>query len=237
MYKATALLVVLAAVGLANTCSGRGCETHPVLYSTTYDHSFETIKARIQKPAPDFTAEAVVDGEIKKISLSDYKGKYVVLVFFPLAFTFACPSECISFDENLKKFKELNTEIILMSVDSPYALLAWTKTSRKEGGLGDMSIPLASDLTHDISRDYGVLLKDAGHTLRGLFIIDDKGILRQVTMNDLPVGRSVEETLRLVQAFQHTDTHGTVCPSNWHPGDDTIVPDPEGKLEYFSKTY
>eukprot|EP00045_Choanoeca_perplexa_P006206 m.52576 g.52576 ORF g.52576 m.52576 type:complete len:225 (-) comp13511_c0_seq2:165-839(-) len=141
------------------------------------------------------------------------------------------------FDENIKKFRDLNTEVILMSVDSPYALLAWTQSTRKEGGLGAMNIPLASDLTHSISKDYGVLLKDAGHSLRGLFIIDDKGILRQVTMNDLPVGRSVEETLRLVQAFQHTDEHGTVCPSNWHPGDDTIVPDPEGKLEYFQKKY
>ncbi|XP_061558337.1 peroxiredoxin-4 isoform X2 [Phycodurus eques] len=108
-------------------------------------------------------------------------------------------------------------------------------TARKQGGLGPMKIPLLSDLTHQISKDYGVYLEDQGHTLRGLFIIDDKGVLRQITMNDLPVGRSVDETLRLVQAFQYTDKHGEVCPAGWKPGSDTIIPDPSGKLKYFDK--
>ncbi|XP_061754401.1 peroxiredoxin-4 isoform X2 [Nerophis ophidion] len=108
-------------------------------------------------------------------------------------------------------------------------------TPRKQGGLGQMKIPLLSDVTHQISKDYGVYLEDQGHTLRGLFIIDDKGTLRQITMNDLPVGRSVDETLRLVQAFQYTDKHGEVCPAGWKPGSDTIIPDPSGKLKYFDK--
>lgn len=109
------------------------------------------------------------------------------------------------------------------------------KTPRKQGGLGRLNIPLLSDQTHQISKDYGVYLEEFGHSLRGLFIIDAKGVLRQITMNDLPVGRSVEETLRLVQAFQYTDQHGEVCPANWKPGANTIIPDPEEKLKYFEK--
>ncbi|XP_036696014.1 peroxiredoxin-4 isoform X2 [Balaenoptera musculus] len=108
-------------------------------------------------------------------------------------------------------------------------------TDRRQGGIELISIPLLSDLNHQISKDYGVYLEDSGHTLRGLFIIDDKGILRQITLNDLPVGRSVDETLRLVQAFQYTDKHGEVCPAGWKPGSETIIPDPAGKLKYFDK--
>ncbi|KAM9041962.1 peroxiredoxin-4 isoform 2-T2 [Megaptera novaeangliae] len=108
-------------------------------------------------------------------------------------------------------------------------------TDRRQGGIEPISIPLLSDLNHQISKDYGVYLEDSGHTLRGLFIIDDKGILRQITLNDLPVGRSVDETLRLVQAFQYTDKHGEVCPAGWKPGSETIIPDPAGKLKYFDK--
>eukprot|EP00049_Salpingoeca_infusionum_P011848 m.208596 g.208596 ORF g.208596 m.208596 type:complete len:196 (-) comp15043_c3_seq1:2876-3463(-) len=162
-------------------------------------------------------------------------GKYVVLVFFPLSFTFVCPTELLAFNDRLDEFRALNTEVLAMSVDSAYTLLAWTKTPRSEGGLGPVELPLLSDLTHKISRSYGVLLEDVGHTLRGLFIIDENSVLRQITMNDLPVGRSVDETLRLVKAFQHTDEHGVVCPANWTPGDDTIIPNPTDKLDYFKK--
>lgn len=149
--------------------------------------------------------------------------------------TFVCPTEIISFSDRVQEFRAINTEVVACSVDSPFTHLAWMKTPRKEGGLGKLNIPLLSDQTHQISKDYGVYLEDVGHTLRGLFIIDTKGILRQITMNDLPVGRSVDETLRLVQAFQYTDKHGEVCPANWKPGGKTIIPDPTDKLKFFEK--
>ncbi|XP_072275405.1 peroxiredoxin-1 [Pyxicephalus adspersus] len=165
--------------------------------------------AQIGKPAPDFTATAVMpDGQFKDLKLSDYRGKYVVFFFYPLDFTFVCPTEIIAFSDRVEEFKKLNTEVIAASVDSHFSHLAWTNSPRKDGGLGPMKIPLVSDTRHTISKDYGVLKEDEGISFRGLFIIDEKGILRQITINDLPVGRSVDETLRLVQAFQHTDKYG-----------------------------
>lgn len=133
-----------------------------------------------------------------------------------------CPTEILAFNDRANEFRALNTEVVACSVDSHFTHLAWVNTPRTEGGLGQLTIPLLSDLTHKISIDYGVYLEDVGHTLRGLFIIDDKQVLRQITMNDLPVGRSVDETLRLVQAFQYTDRHGEVCPAGWKPGSDTV---------------
>lgn len=129
----------------------------------------------------------------------------------------------MAFSDRIEEFRKINTEVIACSVDSHFTHLAWINTPRKEGGLGNIQIALLSDLTRKISKDFGVYLEDLGHTLRGLFIIDPKGILRQITMNDLPVGRSVDETLRLVQAFQYTDTHGEVCPAGWKPGTDTVI--------------
>jgi len=190
-------------------------------------------KAFVQKPAPNFEAQAVVDGEFKNVKLSDYKGKYLVFFFYPLDFTFVCPTEIIAFSDRADEFKAMGCEVLACSVDSHFSHLAWTDTPRNKGGLGAMKIPILSDLTKQVSRDYGVLLEDAGISLRGLFIIDDKGILRQITVNDLPVGRSVDETLRLVQAFQFTDKHGEVCPAGWTPGADTIKP--SDAQEYFSK--
>nr|XP_033772132.1 peroxiredoxin-1 [Geotrypetes seraphini] len=193
-------------------------------------------KAQIGKPAPDFQATAVMpDGQFKDIKLSDYRGKYVVFFFYPMDFTFVCPTEITSFSDRSAEFKKINCEIIAASVDSHFCHLAWTNTARIEGGLGSMKIPLLADVKHTISKDYGVLKEDEGISFRGLFIIDDKGILRQITINDLPVGRSVEETLRLVQAFQYTDKYGEVCPAGWKPGGDTIKPDIEKSKEYFSK--
>jgi len=169
--------------------------------------------------------------------LSDYKGKYVVLLFYPLDFTFVCPTEIIAFSERIEDFKKLEAEVIGISVDSKYTQLAWINTPRKEGGLGAINIPLVADLNKTICRDYDVLL-DSGHSLRGLFIVDKKGILRQITKNDPPVGRSVDETLRLIQAIQFTDTHGDeVCPINWKPGDATITATPSKAKDYFSKAY
>ncbi|NXK61373.1 PRDX4 protein, partial [Sylvietta virens] len=159
-------------------------------------------------PAPYWEGTAVINGEFKELKLTDYEGKYLVFFFYPLDFTFVCPTEIIAFSDRIEEFRAINTEVVACSVDSKFTHLAWINTPRKQGGLGPMKIPLLSDLTHQISKDYGVYLEDQGHTLRGLFIIDNKRILRQITMNDLPVGRSVDETLRLVQAFQYTDKHG-----------------------------
>ncbi|XP_073084069.1 peroxiredoxin-4 isoform X4 [Manis javanica] len=189
----------------------------------------------VSKPAPYWEGTAVINGEFKELKLTDYRGKYLVFFFYPLDFTFVCPTEIIAFGDRIEEFRAINTEVVACSVDSQFTHLAWINTPRRQGGLGPIKFPLLSDLTHQIAKDYGVYLEDSGHTLRGLFIIDDKGILRQITLNDLPVGRSVDETLRLVQAFQYTDKHGEVCPAGWKPGSETIIPDPAGKLKYFDK--
>ncbi|XP_072918036.1 peroxiredoxin-1-like [Hemitrygon akajei] len=192
--------------------------------------------AKIGHPAPDFTAKAVMPGgEFKDLTLSSYKGKYVVVFFYPLDFTFVCPTEIIAFSDRADDFRKINCEVIGASTDSHFSHLAWINTPRKQGGLGHMNVPLVADLTHSISKDYGVLKEDEGISYRGLFIIDEKGILRQITINDLPVGRSVDETLRLVQAFQFTDKHGEVCPAGWKPGSDTIKPDVQSSKKYFEK--
>ncbi|KPP60043.1 peroxiredoxin-1-like [Scleropages formosus] len=193
-------------------------------------------KAHIGKLAPDFKAKAVMpDGQFKDIKLSDYRGKYVVFFFYPMDFTFVCPTEIIAFSDAVEEFKKIDCEIIGASVDSHFCHHAWIKTPRKQGGLGHMNIPLVADKLQTISQDYGVLKEDEGIAYRGLFIIDDKGILRQITINDLPVGRSVEETLRLVQAFQFTDQYGEVCPAGWKPGSDTIKPDVQKSKDFFAK--
>jgi len=190
---------------------------------------------QIAKPAPNFEGTAVVNGAFKNIKLADYKGKYVVIFFYPLDFTFVCPTEIIAFSERVDEFKKINCEVVACSTDSHFSHLAWINTPRKDGGLGKMNIPLLADKSCAISKAYGVYKDDDGITFRGLFIIDGNGTLRQITVNDLPVGRSVDETLRIVQAFQYTDKHGEVCPAGWKPGDDTMKPDPEGSKDYFKK--
>lgn len=194
-------------------------------------------QVKLTKPAPEFGGTAVVNGEFKNISLSDYKGKYVVFFFYPLDFTFVCPTEIIAFSDRVEEFRAINCEVIACSTDSHFSHLAWINTPRKQGGLGSMKIPLLADKTCEIAKAYGVLKEDEGIAFRGLFIIDDKGNLRQITVNDLPVGRSVDETLRLVQAFQFTDKHGEVCPAGWKPGKDTMKPDPKGSQSYFQKNH
>lgn len=189
---------------------------------------------QLQKPAPQFKGTAVVNGAFKEISLSDYKGKYVVLFFYPLDFTFVCPTEIVAFSDRAAEFRNIGCEVIACSTDSQYTHLAWINTPRKQGGLGEMDIPLLADKSMKIARDYGVLDEETGIPFRGLFIIDKNQNLRQMTVNDLPVGRSVDETLRLVQAFQFTDKHGEVCPANWKPGQKTMVADPKKSKEYFA---
>ncbi|SJL02998.1 probable TSA1-thiol-specific antioxidant [Armillaria ostoyae] len=191
--------------------------------------------ALIQRPAPTFKAAAVVDGLFEDVSLTDYLGQWVVLFFYPMDFTFVCPTEILAFNDALAEFKALDTKVLGVSTDSQHSHFAWANQPRKEGGLGpDLKLTLIADRNMSISRDYGVLLEEEGIALRGLFIIDPKGILRQITVNDLPVGRSVDETIRLIKAFQFTDKHGEVCPANWHEGDKTMKADPKGSKEYFS---
>ncbi|XP_025109049.1 peroxiredoxin-like isoform X2 [Pomacea canaliculata] len=187
------------------------------------------------KPAPDFTTKAVVNGEFKDVSLTQYKGKYVVLFFYPLDFTFVCPTEIIAFSDRAEEFRAINCEVLACSTDSVFSHLAWVNTPRKQGGLGNMNIPLLEDKTGQISRNYGCFKEEDGIAYRGLYVIDGNGTLRQITINDLPVGRSVDETLRLVQAFQYTDKHGEVCPAGWKPGSDTIKPGVKESKTYFSK--
>lgn len=187
--------------------------------------------------APSFKGTAVLHKDFKEISLSDYRGKYVILFFYPLDFTFVCPTEIIAFSDRLKDFKALNAEVIAVSTDSEYSHLAWLNIPRMKGGIEDVSIPLLSDKSMKISKDYGVLDESTGIPFRGLFIIDRTGVLRQITVNDLPVGRSVDEILRLVQAFQHADEYGEVCPAGWRPGSQSIKPTPQGSQDYFSSKH
>lgn len=236
VFLVLAVSLVLTAAEQEGACHSYGeGNVYPRESRIYADHSLHYSKAEISKPAPAWEGTAVVNGEFKELKLSDFRGKYVVFFFYPLDFTFVCPTEIIAFSDRVEEFRALNAEVVACSVDSQFTHLAWINTPRDQGGLGPMNIPLLSDLSHSISKDYGVLLEAAGHTLRGLFIIDDKGTLRQITMNDLPVGRSVDETLRLVQAFQYTDKHGEVCPAGWKPGGDTIIPDPTQKMKYFKK--
>lgn len=188
----------------------------------------------IGKPAPSFTTTALVDGKFKDVSLSDYKGKYVVLFFYPADFTFVCPTEITAFSDRIAEFEKLGAVVLGASTDSHFVHKAWSNVSRKDGGIGEIKYPLLGDKSGKISTDYGVLTP-SGLPLRGLYIIDDKQVLRQITINDFPVGRSVDETLRLVQAFQFVDKHGEVCPANWKPGSLTIKPETEKSKEYFAK--
>lgn len=188
----------------------------------------------VQKKAPTFDAEAVLGAGFTTVNLEGFKGKWVVLYFYPLDFTFVCPTEITAFNDSLDKFKSLNAEVVGVSTDSKFSHLAWVKTPREEGGLGELQYPLVADFTKQISADYGVLL-DAGMALRGLFIIDPEGTVVYQTIHDLNIGRNVGETLRVLKALQFSQEHGEVCPANWEPGEDSMKPDPTGSLEYFKK--
>ncbi|OGP23660.1 MAG: thioredoxin peroxidase [Deltaproteobacteria bacterium GWB2_55_19] len=190
-------------------------------------------KATVQNEAPDFKAQAVMgDGTVKEVNLSDYRGKYVVLFFYPLDFTFVCPTEIIAMSERIEEFEVRKAQVIGVSVDSHFSHIAWRNTERKQGGIGDVSYPLVSDLDKSISRNYGVLVEKPGIALRGLFIIDKLGKIRHITINDLPLGRNVDEVLRMLDAIQFNEKHGEVCPANWHKGDDGMKPDQKGLVSY-----
>ena len=190
----------------------------------------------VTRQAPDFTATAVMpDNSMKSdFKLSDYRDKYVILFFYPLDFTFVCPSEIIAFDKALAAFKNKNCEIIGISIDSQYSHWAWKNTPINQGGIGNIQFPLVADLDKNISRNYGILL-DAGIALRGTFLIDREGVVRHVVVNDLPLGRNIEETLRMVDALQFYEKHGDVCPANWRAGEEAMTPTVAGVADYLSK--
>ncbi|MEM6689322.1 MAG: peroxiredoxin [Planctomycetota bacterium] len=191
----------------------------------------------VAQPAPEFKATAVMpDGQFKDVSLSDYKGKYVLLFFWPLDFTFVCPTEIIAFSDRCSDFADLDVQILGVSIDSHFTHLAWTNTNRQEGGIGKCEYPLIADLSKQIARDYDVLL-DGGVALRGLFLIDKEGTVRHQVVNDLPLGRSVDEALRMVKALQYFETNGEVCPANWQEGSRTINPDVDKSKEFFDAEY
>lgn len=186
----------------------------------------------VGQKAPCWKGKALVNGEIAELSFEDFKGKYHVILFYPLDFTFVCPTELIAFSDNIDKFRALGADVIGVSVDSVYSHMAWSQIPRAKGGLHPINIPLMADVNKELAKQFGVLWDDS-IALRGLFIIDDKGIVRHATINDLGIGRSVEEALRVLKAIQFHNKHGEVCPANWQPGQDTIVPEPKGSLKYF----
>ncbi|AAR36637.1 peroxiredoxin [Geobacter sulfurreducens] len=191
----------------------------------------------VTKEAPDFTADAVMpDNTFGTVKLSSYRGKYVVLFFYPLDFTFVCPSEILAFNKKLDQFKAKNCEVIGVSVDSKFTHMAWKNTPVENGGIGNIQYPLVADLKKEIATQYGVLFEGAGVALRGLFLIDTKGVVRHAVINDLPLGRSVDEALRMVDALQFVETHGDqVCPANWKEGDEAMKPTASGVAEYLAK--
>ena len=190
---------------------------------------------RVGQTAPDFTATAVFDQEFKTIKLSDYRGKYVILFFYPLDFTFVCPTEITAFSDRFAEFSKIGTEVLGVSVDSEFSHLAWIQSDRTSGGVGDLTYPLVSDIKKEISAAYNVLDPEAGVALRGLFIIDKDGVIQHATINNLSFGRSVDETLRTLQAIQHVQSHpDEVCPAGWQPGDQTMVPDPVKSKVFFA---
>ncbi|KAH0454009.1 hypothetical protein IEQ34_018333 [Dendrobium chrysotoxum] len=190
----------------------------------------------VGNPAPDFEADAVFDQEFVQVKLSDYIGKkHVILFFYPLNFTFVCPTEITAFSDRHPEFEKLNTEILGVSVDSKFSHLAWIQTDRKAGGIGNIKYPLISDVTKSVSRSYGVLIPDQGIALRGLFIIDKEGVIQHSTINNLAIGRSVDETMRTLQALQYVQENPEeVCPAGWKPGEKSMKPDPKLSKEYFA---
>jgi len=179
-----------------------------------------------------FKATALVNGTlVENFTLSQFQGKKVVLFFYPLDFTFVCPTEILAFSDAIHEFRERNAEVIGVSVDSPFSHLAWANTERREGGIKGIAFPLVSDLNKTIAADYGVLL-GSGVALRGLFILNEKGILKHITVNDNSLGRNVEEVLRMLDAVDFSEQHGEVCPANWKKGQKAMKPTADGLKAY-----
>ncbi len=188
----------------------------------------------VGKNAPDFTATAVEkDQIIEGFTLSQFKGQYVVLFFYPLDFTFVCPTELHAFSDQLDAFEKRNVKVIGVSIDSHFSHLAWLNTPKAKGGIQGVAYPIVSDLNKTISRDYDVLVEGEGIAYRGLFLLDKEHVVRHQVVNDLPLGRNVSETLRMVDALQFTEKHGEVCPANWNQGDKAMKPTKDGLEEFF----
>ncbi len=190
----------------------------------------------VGQEAPEFALDGVLNGNFSIYRLTDYRGKWVVLFFYPLDFTFVCPTEILAFSDRLGEFRKLCAEVLGASVDSKFSHLAWTEKPREEGGIKGLAYPLLEDLGKDLAREYGVLSADGKVALRGLFLIDPEGVVQHATVNNLGVGRSVDETLRVLQAFQFVREHGEVCPADWKPGTRTMKADWKGSKEFFAKT-
>jgi len=191
----------------------------------------------VGKQAPDFTATAVYgNNEIKELKLSQFKGKPVVLFFYPLDFTFVCPSELIAFDHRLEDFKQRGVEVIGVSIDSQFTHLAWKNTAIKDGGIGQVGYPLVADVKHDICRAYDVELEAAGVALRGSFLIDKTGVVMHQVVNMLPLGRDIDEMLRMVDALQFFEEHGEVCPAGWSKGKPGMTPALKASLLIWPRT-
>jgi peroxiredoxin (alkyl hydroperoxide reductase subunit C) len=189
----------------------------------------------VGKSAPEFSAKAIISNHIaENFSLSHYRGKNVVFFFYPLNFTFVCPTELHAFQESLEEFEKRDTQVVGCSVDSVYSHLAWLNTPRQKGGIKGVEYPLVSDITKKISKDYDVLLEQEGISYRGLFLIDKEGIVRHQIVNDFPLGRSIEEVLRILDAWCSYEKHGEVCPANWSVGNQTMKPTTEGLEKYFA---
>lgn len=190
----------------------------------------------VTKEAPDFTAKALMPNNeiINDFTLSSYRGKYVILFFYPLDFTFVCPTEILAFNEKVEDFEKRNAVLIGVSVDSIYSHLAWKKTSIEDGGIGNINFPLVSDLNKQISSNYNVLLNNE-IALRATFLIDKNGIIRHAVINDTPFGRNVDETLRMLDALIHYDKYGKLCPANWNEGKESMVGSTDGVIDYLSK--
>jgi peroxiredoxin 2/4 len=190
--------------------------------------------ALVGKKAPDFSAKAVVKGEIvNEFKLSSLQGKYVVLFFYPLDFTFVCPTEIHAFQDKLSAFAERNTEVVGVSTDSHFSHLAWLNTPKAVGGIEGVQYPLVADFNKTIARDYEVLVEDAGVALRGLFLIDQNGVVQHSVINNLSLGRNIDEALRMVDALQYTEKHGEVCPANWNEGSKAMKATQDGLKTYF----
>lgn len=188
----------------------------------------------VGKEAPDFKLTACDKGQFRDISLQDYKGKWLLLFFYPLDFTFVCPTEIVAFSDRLDEFQNLGCDVLGASIDSQFTHLAWTEKSREEGGIAGLQYPLLADVEKTLAQDYGVL-GEGGVALRGLFIIDPEGVVQHATVNNLSIGRSVDEALRVLQAAQFAAEHGEVCPANWQPGEQSMKPDWQGSKEWFGK--
>jgi peroxiredoxin (alkyl hydroperoxide reductase subunit C) len=190
----------------------------------------------VAKPAPDFTAPAVMPGGVIEdhFSLSDLRGKYVVLFFWPLDFTFVCPTEILAHDRRIDQFKERNAAVVGISIDSQFTHFAWRNTAVNDGGIGPVRFPLVADVKHEITRAYGIEHPD-GVAMRASFLIDKEGIVQHQVVNNLPLGRNVDEMLRMIDALQFTEVHGEVCPAGWQKGEEGMQPTTEGVAEYLSK--